>query len=346
MFTYFMAYLLKFHIKLTPIMIKNTIYSRTLHCFFIFISVIMYCPAQDLNIDESIDYLNKMFKKNESRSYKVGSSQQDYDSYLFKMDKTKGLMTVVEKYYRSEVNGGGIIARRNTFNIFEVDFGIGYHSIRISCKEGHCIKQYHVQGFEQYGHENSETTSSCDIDDIGKDVKTMNAIRCLEHIQKLCYRDPQIARNLQTRKRDPFSDDYESKEDFSANVINMHKTSGGLYTIPVRINNTLDINMLFDSGASDLVLSADVFSTLLKTNSIDDSEIIGKQKYQIADGSSVENLVIVIDRLQIGDFIVNDVRCSVSQNVNAPLLLGQSALTKLGNIVFDYANSRLIVVPE
>src|SRR5690242_10937685 len=47
------------------------------------------------------------------------------------------------------------------------------------------------------------------------------------------------------------------------------KFAGGVYTVPVRINDALTLDFTVDSGASDVSIPADVFLTLARTGTID-----------------------------------------------------------------------------
>jgi hypothetical protein len=63
--------------------------------------------------------------------------------------------------------------------------------------------------------------------------------------------------------------------------------SGGIYHVPVVINDTLKLDFIVDSGASDVSIPADVALTLMRTGTIKESDFIGTEKYGLADGSTV-----------------------------------------------------------
>lgn len=121
------------------------------------------------------------------------------------------------------------------------------------------------------------------------------------------------------------------------------KNDNGVYKIPVKINNSLTLDFVLDLGASDVSISPDVFSVLLKTGSIEASDVLGKQSYKLADGSIVEHTVINLKSLTIGEIKLDNIKASVSDSNNSPLLLGQSALKKLGKYSIDNKKNELII---
>jgi hypothetical protein len=63
------------------------------------------------------------------------------------------------------------------------------------------------------------------------------------------------------------------------------KKNGGIFVVPVEINGALTLEFGVDSGAADVSIPLDVFSTLKRTGTLRDSDIIGRSTYVLADGS-------------------------------------------------------------
>jgi clan AA aspartic protease (TIGR02281 family) len=103
------------------------------------------------------------------------------------------------------------------------------------------------------------------------------------------------------------------------------KEHGGTFTVPVEINGTITLPFTVDSGAADVSIPADVFSTLVRTGTIRESDIIGKQTYTLADGSKSEAPTFLIRSLKVGAKVVENVKGSVAP-AQGSLLLGQSFL--------------------
>ena len=119
--------------------------------------------------------------------------------------------------------------------------------------------------------------------------------------------------------------------------------SGEVYEVPVLVNGVLKINFIIDSGASDVSISPDVALTLVRTGTITDRDWLPGANYRFADGSSAKSERFNLRSLQIGNRTLQTVSCSIANSVNAPMLLGQSALKKLGSYRVDYDNGLLIL---
>lgn len=123
-------------------------------------------------------------------------------------------------------------------------------------------------------------------------------------------------------------------------VIEMEK-QGNLFAIPCKING-LPIKLLFDTGASGVSISLTEAMFMYKNGYLSDDDIGGTAYMQIANGDIVENTEIVIREIEIGGLKITNTKAMVSSTLNAPLLLGQSVIQKLGPIQLD--GDKLIVL--
>ena len=122
-------------------------------------------------------------------------------------------------------------------------------------------------------------------------------------------------------------------------IIKMEKVNG-VFMMPCKVNG-LSLKFIFDTGASDVSISLTEALFMLKNGYLDEKDLIGTQKYQIANGDIQEGTKIILRQIEIGQLKLHDVKASVLHSLSAPLLLGQSALCKLGKIEFDYSNNTL-----
>ncbi len=120
------------------------------------------------------------------------------------------------------------------------------------------------------------------------------------------------------------------------------KKEGGVYTLPVELNGVLKINFIFDSGASDVSISPDVALTLLKAGTIKETDWLQGAYYKFADGSTAKSKRFKLKSLKIGNKIITNISCSISNSLDAPMLLGQSVLSKFGKFTFDNKKQVLI----
>ena len=112
--------------------------------------------------------------------------------------------------------------------------------------------------------------------------------------------------------------------------IKMEK-SGGVYMLPCVVNG-VKMNFVFDTGASNVSISLTEALFLLKNGYLEDYDILGSSLSKVADGSIVENTEINLHSVEVNGIMITDVKAVVSNSINAPLLLGQSAIQKLGKI--------------
>ena len=90
------------------------------------------------------------------------------------------------------------------------------------------------------------------------------------------------------------------------------KRASGTLLVPVQINGAITLDFTVDSGASDVVIPADVFSTLIRTGTIKQSDLIGQQTHILADGSNLQLVTFVIRSLRVKNYVVNNVAGSVA----------------------------------
>ena len=126
--------------------------------------------------------------------------------------------------------------------------------------------------------------------------------------------------------------DSTSVQDSSMVRIGMKmEKSGGVYLLPCVVNG-VKMNFIFDTGASNVSISLTEALFLLKNGYLEDYDILGSSLSQVADGSIVENTEINLHSIEVNGIIITDVKAVVSNSIDAPLLLGQSAIQKLGKI--------------
>jgi clan AA aspartic protease (TIGR02281 family) len=126
---------------------------------------------------------------------------------------------------------------------------------------------------------------------------------------------------------------------FSQTIVKMEKRNG-VYYVPCKVNG-LNLSFIFDTGAGDVSISLTEANFMIKNGQLKKEDILGTEYYRIANGDLAEGTKIIIRRLEIGGLILGNIEASIVHTLNAPLLLGQSVLQKLGKFSFDYANNTL-----
>jgi clan AA aspartic protease (TIGR02281 family) len=115
----------------------------------------------------------------------------------------------------------------------------------------------------------------------------------------------------------------------------------GTFVVPVVINDKLTLNFTIDSGASDVSIPTDVFSTLTRTGTVTKSDFLDTQVYELADGSKQTSQRFRMRSLRIGNVELKNVIASVAPSAGS-LLLGQSFLSRLKAWSID--NGRQLLV--
>lgn len=117
--------------------------------------------------------------------------------------------------------------------------------------------------------------------------------------------------------------------------IPMQLEPSGIYTIPCEVNG-LKLRFVFDTGASDVHLSLLDAAFMIKNGYIKKEDFIGKNSYSMADGSIAENAIVNLKEIKIGNTVIHNVRACISKKMDAALLLGQSAIKKIGKYTVDH----------
>lgn len=121
-----------------------------------------------------------------------------------------------------------------------------------------------------------------------------------------------------------------SIQSLAQKVIQMER-DGGVYKIPCSINGA-KLKMIFDTGASTVCLSLATAVFLYQNDYITKSDFKGTGYSSTASGDIVDHMKINLRDIEIGGMHLYNVEGVVMESLTAPLLLGQSAIQKLGSI--------------
>ncbi len=127
----------------------------------------------------------------------------------------------------------------------------------------------------------------------------------------------------------------ENKETGEEKVVEIPFTaSNGVTKVDCTING-LPLNFVFDTGASDVTISQTEANFMFKNGYLSPRDVVGKQRYQTADGSISVGTTFILNHINFGGLELTNVQASVVENQKAPLLLGQTVLKRLGKIEID-----------
>ena len=121
-----------------------------------------------------------------------------------------------------------------------------------------------------------------------------------------------------------------SFEDQPGEIISVpYEERGNVKYVDVSVNG-FGFQMIFDTGCSGTLISVAEARYLYEKGYLTEDDFLGVTKSQIADGSIVENMVVNLKEVIIGNKILcKDVQATVSANNNAPLLLGNEVLNRV-----------------
>lgn len=125
-------------------------------------------------------------------------------------------------------------------------------------------------------------------------------------------------------------------------VIKM-KREGGVSIISCKVNS-VPMSFVFDTGASDVTISLTEANFMFKNGYLSKNDITGVSNYLDANGDISEGININLREIEIQGLKLYNVEASIVKNMDAPLLLGQSAISKLGNIQINLNDNTLTIM--
>ena len=117
-------------------------------------------------------------------------------------------------------------------------------------------------------------------------------------------------------------------------LVRLRREPGVLY-VPVRLNGTIDAEFVLDSGASQVLLSDDVFRKLVGSGTLREADRLGSTYGVLADGSRVRAEAYNLRSLRVGDRTLHNVTAMVTPGRSGSLLLGQSFLRRFKSWSID-----------
>lgn len=120
----------------------------------------------------------------------------------------------------------------------------------------------------------------------------------------------------------------------SAQITITMEEDAGVYKVPCVVNGA-KMKFIFDTGASTVCLSESMAEYLLDNDYISKEDFVGTGTSTMADGREVSHLRIILRDIEIGGLHLKDVEASVIEGQRAPLLLGQTAIQKIGKVSIE-----------
>ena len=122
-------------------------------------------------------------------------------------------------------------------------------------------------------------------------------------------------------------------QDIAQHLVPLTRT-GGVYAASVSMNGVVRLPFTVDSGATDVLIPADVALSLARAGTIAPRDFIGAQLYSLADGSTIKSARFILRELKVGDQVVQNIIASIG-SVRSEPLLGQSFLSRFTSWTLD-----------
>lgn len=187
----------------------------------------------------------------------------------------------------------------------------------------HLSQESHSPNISKLENSDSKSKNECSADSDCKSDEMCKSV----NLGFQCIKNPTVNLEPQPVHKDKFQE--------IENEIKLISV-GGVYEIPVILNDVLKINVILDSGAADVSIAPDVVLTLIRTGTVKKYDWLPGQVYLFADGSKARSKRFNLRSITIGNKTFKNVTCSIAETIEAPMLLGQSVLRKLGRYTIDY----------
>jgi aspartyl protease family protein len=320
-----------------------------------FISLSINILSQDLNVNQTLAYLNNKFKEFPL----IGSQYSFYNNLSI---TSNGELNIETLEYAKSFDGTAMFIAKFVYKIAfdKIDATKSFEEFTYGEKDDE-LSIFPILGgsyYEElkYGDDPSKIKTIPSISasnyrnsitiffgDGGNKDRYKNAFL---HLYSLVISDP-VKYGLNSES-DPFATPVATKKtgialDSPSNTIKIVKTESGLIEVPVVLNDVLRINFIFDSGASEVSISPDVALTLIRAGTITESDFLQDQVYTFADGSKAKSKRFLLKKLMVGNQTLTNIEASISKSIDAPMLIGQNVMNKLGSVTIDYDNQLLII---
>ena len=124
----------------------------------------------------------------------------------------------------------------------------------------------------------------------------------------------------------------------SVQVLNMN----GLTYVKLKLGSLIQF-WLFDTGASDLLITKEMEETLKTENILGTENFRGVKEYEMANGLVDSCRTYNVNGVRIGDYFLNNVMIAVSDKAKR-IIAGKSLLNKFSSWILDNKNNKLVLI--
>lgn len=103
---------------------------------------------------------------------------------------------------------------------------------------------------------------------------------------------------------------------------------GGAKYIPTMLNDKENVNWRYDEASRKIEIPEDLAVQLLESGAITKANFEDGEKIVTKSGKKLPSKVIIIEKLQIGDVVLENVKVSINSNIDEPVFGGQNTQLK------------------
>jgi clan AA aspartic protease (TIGR02281 family) len=109
---------------------------------------------------------------------------------------------------------------------------------------------------------------------------------------------------------------------------------GGVFVLPATVNGTSTAYFIVDSGAANVQIPEELAEEMKRNGTLTNADSLGQRRFTLADGSGLQQRIVRLRSIRIGERTMENVMASVSPP-RSRALLGQSFLRRLSSWKID-----------
>jgi clan AA aspartic protease (TIGR02281 family) len=109
---------------------------------------------------------------------------------------------------------------------------------------------------------------------------------------------------------------------------------GGVFVLPATVNGSSTAYFIVDSGASNVQIPEELAEEMKRSGTLTEADSLGQRRFTLADGSGLQQRIVRLRSIRIGERTMENVMASVSP-ARSRALLGQSFLRRLSSWKID-----------
>lgn len=125
-------------------------------------------------------------------------------------------------------------------------------------------------------------------------------------------------------------------------TISYTKTKEGQIEVPCVVNGDPS-SFIFDKETEEVLISGKEALFLLKTAKVKPENYSGEQPYSLSDGRIPEGSTLFIEAIEFNGLALIDITATVSNKINASLIIGEKILSKLGKVEVNFKESSITI---